>query len=160
MPSFRLLKDARDWFRVLREDEEAWSLDFDSFYFCFMAGIAAGEKKSDVPDSKTAELVDYFPGRYGMRGKLIVAIFLSRELEKYGLTMDDQDKQSVHKMIRKYVDPDARNYLNDLGVRVFNSYAHGGFDVLREWFDDKPRSLATFVRMFKQKLDESIGEVV
>lgn len=160
MPPFRVREDAKIWFRDLRDKEAAWSLDFDAFYFCFMAGIARRQKKK-VSDSETAELVDYFPGKYGPKGKLLVAVFLTRELEKYGLGMNSNNKRDVHSAISKFVSPDARNYLSDLGVREFNAYAHGGLDVLREeWFDDRPRSLDTFVRLYKRKIDEMMAGAV
>jgi hypothetical protein len=38
-------------------------------------------------------------------------------------------------------------------MREFSKYAHGGFEVLSEWFDDRPRSLETFLRAFKRKVD-------
>ncbi|MEZ4706539.1 MAG: hypothetical protein R3A44_05000 [Caldilineaceae bacterium] len=144
---FRLRQDARDWFRDL---QNSFNVDFDIYYFCFMAGIAAG-RKTEIPTAETAELVDYFPDRYRDRGKLMVALFLSKELEELGVAMDE--KKSVNAMIARLTSPDARNHLSDEGMREFNKYAHGGFDVLLDWFDDRPRSLETFLRMFKRQAD-------
>lgn len=144
---FAIRKDARHWFRDIRTD---LALDFDAFYFCFMAGIAMGRKKNVVPD-QTAALVDNFPGPYKNRGRLLVALFLNRELDCLGVTMSE--KKAVHAAIAKLVDPYATNYLNDDGIREFNQYAHGGYDVLLDWFDDRPRSLETFLRGFRRKLD-------
>ncbi|MEV7862837.1 hypothetical protein AB0O86_29425 [Streptomyces hirsutus] len=153
MQPFRLRKDARDWFKALREDD-SFKIDFDVFYFCFIAGIAK-KQKLPVTNEYTAELVPNFPGRYADRGKLLVALFLARELDHLGVTM--HEKKEVHSSIAKLVDPTAPHNLSDEGVKHFNQYAHGGYNVLLEWFaNDRPRSLETFLRTFKQKLDTAL----
>ncbi|WP_266029791.1 hypothetical protein [Brucella intermedia] len=152
MQPFRIRSDARLWFKDLRE--KAFKTDFDSFYFCFMAGITAKRKQS-VPLDETAELVSYFPDRYNARGKLLVGLFLTRELEALGVTM--QDRREVHSTIAQLVTPDAPNFLSDNGVREFNKYAHGGYEQLLDWFDDRPRSLETFLRAYKRRVDAGLS---
>jgi hypothetical protein len=152
MQPFRIRADARTWFKELRE--KSFKTDFDSFYFCFMAGIIAKRKQAMLLDD-TAELVAYFPDRYSGRGKLLVALFLTRELEQLGVTMNE--KAAVHSAIAQLVNPEAPNFLSDDGVREFNKYAHGGYDVLLDWFDDRPRSLETFLRTYKRKVDASLA---
>lgn len=144
---FAIRKDARDWFKDVRSD---LTIDFDAFYFCFIAGITATRKK-DVAAADTAALVENFPGPYKNRGRLLIALFLSRELDYLGVTM--KEKKAVHAAISRLVDPDATNHLSDDGVREFNKYAHGGYDVLLGWFDDRPRSLETFLRAFRRKIE-------
>ena len=155
MLPFRIREDARQWFKELRE--RSFKTDFDSFYFCFMAGITA-KRKVSTPQDQTAELVAYFPDRYSGRGKLLVALFLTRELEQLGVTMSE--KTAVHSAIANLVSPEAPNFLSDDGVREFNKYAYGGFEVLLDWFDDRPRSLESFVRAFKRKVDASANLLI
>ncbi|QKG23902.1 hypothetical protein ACTIVE_5545 [Actinomadura verrucosospora] len=157
MQPFRIRYDARNWFRDLRDKEKAFSTDFDSFYFCFMAGITMSQKKQ-VPVSDTAELIANFPEKYSGRGRLLVGLFLTRELEELGVTMDE--KRAVHRAISSLVSPDAPNYLSDDGVREFNKYAHGGFDVLMDWFDDRPRTIDHFVRAYKRHVDTKLRSLV
>lgn len=145
---FAIRKEARDWFKDIRSDLD---LDFDAFYFCFVAGAAARRKK-DATGAETAALVDNFPGRYKERGRLLVALFLSRELQSLGITI--AEKRTIHSAIARLVDPNALNYLSDEGVREFNKYCHGGYEVLLEWFEYRPQSLETFLRTFKRRLDE------
>ena len=144
---FAIRKEARKWFQDIRDD---LTIDFDAFYFCFIAGFS-GKRKKDVPAGETAALVENFPGPYKNRGRLLVALFLSRELEYLGVAMDE--KKQVHAAISNLVRPEAPNFLSDTGVREFNKYAHGGYDVLLDWFDDRPRSLETFLRSFRRKID-------
>ncbi len=149
---FAIRKEARDWFRDIRSD---LSIDFDAFYFCFMAGVTAMRKK-DVLAAETAPLVENFPGPYRNRGRLLVALFLSRELEYLGVAMNE--KKTVHAAISRLVQPEAPNYLSDDGVREFNKFAHGGYEVLLDWFDDRPRSLETFLRSFQRRVSQLKGE--
>lgn len=152
--SFRIRTDAKEWFKDLREKEKAFRTDFDAYYFCFLAGIAA-RRKTTVPSDETEEFIRYFPDRYSARGKLLVALFLTAELQFQGVAFNE--KQYVHSAISGLVDPTAQHYMTEAGVKEFNRYANGGFDVLVEWFEDKPRSIETFLRMFKIRLDEHLN---
>ncbi|MBY6273347.1 MAG: hypothetical protein CW346_14190 [Bacillaceae bacterium] len=156
MTPFRIRKDAKEWFKDLREKEKAFAIDFDSFYFCFIAGIAS-RRKVTVPVDETAELVDYFPGAYKDRGKLLVSLMLSAELRDQGISMDD--RKSVHTVIADLIRPNSPSLLSEAGVAKFNQYAHGGFEQLVEWFDDRPRYLETFLRHFKRNLDRTLDSV-
>ena len=149
MQPFRLRLDARQWFKDLR-DQGVFKIEFDAFYFCFITGVIARRKES-IPSEETAELVAYFPDRYRSRGKLLVGLFLKSELELLGVSMDE--RLEVHSTIAQLVTPEAPNYLSDEGVGEFNRYAHGGYDQLIEWFEDRPRSLETFLRAFKRRID-------
>ena len=154
---FRVRKDARDWFKDIRSELTApagttSAPDFDVFYFCFIAGITEKRKK-DVPTGETAGLVENFPGPYKSRGRLLVSLFLSKELEYLGVALEE--KKTVHAEISRLVLPEAPNYLSDEGVREFNKYAHGGYEVLLDWFDDRPRALETFLRSFRNKIENA-----
>lgn len=151
---FRIRKRAREWFKDIKSDLKAptgttSAPDFDAFYFCFIAGIAKMRKK-DAPASETAELVDRFPGPYKNRGRLLVGLFLSKELESLGIALTE--KQTVHAEISRLVQPESPNFLSNEGVREFNRYAHGGFDVLQDWFDDRPRALETFLQRYRRNI--------
>lgn len=154
--AFRIRKDARVWFRDIKVHLTAlpgtpMAPDFDAFYFCFIAGIAKMQKK-DITTSETAELVENFPGPYKSRGRLLVGLFLSKELECLGVTLEE--KKTVHAVISRLVQPEAPSYLSDEGVGEFNKYAHGGYDVLLDWFDDRPRALETFLQIFRKKIED------
>ena len=155
---FRIRRDARDWFKGIRRDLTAppgtpSAPDFDAFYFCFIAGIVE-RRKEEATTGDTAELVDNFPGPYRSRGRLLVGLFLSKELEYLGV--DLTEKQTVHAQISRLVQPEAFNFLSDEGVREFNKYAHGGYEVLLDWFDDRPRALEAFVRGFRRRVGDRL----
>ena len=154
MQPFRLRLDARGWFKDLR-DQGVFKVDFDAFYFCFVAGVTARRKES-VPLDQTAELVTYFPDRYASRGKLLVGLFLKSELELLGVSMDE--RREVHSTIGQLVTPEASNFLSDEGVRQFNRYAHGGYEQLIEWFEDRPRSLETFLRGYRHRVESTLKQ--
>lgn len=153
---FRIRKDAKKWFKHIDKDnkEKGFNTDFDILYFCFMAGITA-RRKTDVAQSEATDMIDYFPDRYtGDRGRLLIALFLARELEELGITMSE--KKVVHREISRLISPDSQNYLSSEGLREFNRYVHGGFEVLLDWFNDQPRTLETFLQMYKRKVDVAL----
>ena len=157
---FFIRKKARDWFfqNIWKEFSALPGAknapNFDAFYFCFIAGIVAN-RKTDLPAEETAQLVPEFPEAYKSRGALLVALFLKREIRGQGAMLTEQE--SVHDDISKLVDPGAANMLSDYGAREFNKYSFGGYEVLLEWFDDRPQTLETFLRRFKLKLDEALS---
>lgn len=156
MTPFRIRIDARNWFKNIRED--GFSTDFDSFYICFLVGALSGTRKEDVGTAETAELVDYFPDRFRERGRLLIGIFLTAELNMLGIEM--KEKKIVHNAIAKLVKPESPSYLSDEGVKLFNSYAHGGFDRLLDWFEDKPVRLETFLRELVVCIRDNTGQVL
>jgi hypothetical protein len=163
MPSnpFRFRTTAKsDFFKHIGKDSNGFDLDFDIIYFCFMASMAAGgrkTKKDAVLTKDTEEPVDYFPGRYaGRRSRLLIALFLSKELELFSVDMTE--KSNVHKVISHLVEPDAPSRLSNEGITEFNRYVYGGLDVLYEWYGDAPRSLDAFLRGFKEKSDIALAK--
>ncbi len=156
--SFRIRKIAKKWFKHIDKDsqEKGFNTDFDILYFCFMAGITARpRRKFDVVQNETIEIIDYFPDRYkGDRGRLLVALFLASELEELGIMMNE--KKEVHKEISRLISPDSQTSLSNEGFREFNKYVYGGFEVLLDWFNDQPRSLETFLQMYKRKVDATL----
>ncbi len=155
---FRIGRESKKWFKEIYNKKNkqgikiGLDIDFDILYFCFMAAIAKGQK-IELPQAETNELVDYFPGRFKDKGRLMVALFLSAELRELGVEMNE--KEVVHEAISKLVSPSVPSHLSDEGLREFNKYVYGGYDVLLEWFDYRPQSLETFLMQFKRELDKN-----
>jgi len=143
---FRLRRDAREWFRDIRP---AMALDFDMYHLCFMTGLATG-RKADASHQDTTELVDAFPGVFRSRGRLLVASFLAREVRAHGVTTTD--RAALHRTISGLIDPLSPSHLSDAGMKEFNRYSYGGFDVLTEWFEDRPRAIETFLPTYHSQL--------
>lgn len=148
---FRLRKDTRKWFKNV---ESAFDLDFDMYYLCLMAGLAVG-RKEDIPIGDTTELVDDFPGDYRAKGRLVLSLFLSRELKALGVKLSE--RTTLHSAIHRLVDPLSASHLSDAGLKEMNRYSFGGFEVLTEWFDDQPRTIETFLPLYKRKLDTALS---
>ena len=153
MTPFRLRNDAKKWFKHLRDS--AFNTDFDSFYICFLVGVLTKTRKESVTTTEASELVDYFPDRYRERGRLLVGVFLTTELAVLGIQMTE--KKIVHSAIARLVKPDSPSYLSDEGVKLFCSYAHGGFEKLLDWFSEKPVKLETFLRELTRYIRDNTG---
>jgi hypothetical protein len=152
--AFRLRTEATTFFRHIASHYE---LDFDKYYFCLMAGLAA-KRKADVPTAQTTELVDHFPGEYRSKGRVIVALFLSRELESMGISTSN--RRALDSAIAQLVDPLSPSHLSDLGMRALNHYSYGGYEVITDWFDEEPRVFEVFLPRYKQKLEETLQSVL
>jgi hypothetical protein len=151
--AFRLRKKTREWFSDLERRKE-FALDFDMYYLCLMAGLATGRKMSLANEQEeTTELVSNFPGVYREKGRLIVALFLSRELKAMGV--ETHERAALNRSIAKLVDPEVA-HLSDGGVKEMNKYSYGGFDVLTEWFGEKPHTMETFLPLYKGHLDDAL----
>jgi hypothetical protein len=157
MADFRILKDARPWFKDLYSKEEGLVIDFEIYYFCLMAGLATGKKRSDLTTTDTTELVQHFPGRYKERGKIIVSLFLARYLASLGVTLTD--KKTAHNQISKLISPTSPNYLSDDGMKELNKYAAAGYEEIVGWFEDRPRTLESFLRTFALKIATQVQPI-
>ena len=93
--AFRLRKDTREWFKAI---EPGLDLDFDMFYFCLMAGLAASRKafSNSCGNHGTCRS---FSGRVPLRGRVIVALFLARELDSLGIRFEE--RAVLHQEISK-----------------------------------------------------------
>lgn len=145
---FRLRRDTRSWFRNL---ESSFDLDFDMYHLCLVAGLADG-RKTNVQDDDTTVLVENFPGEYGANGRVIVGFFLSVELEVLGVKR--ADRESLNKTINRLVNPNAPSYLSAEGMRAMNQYSYGGFEVISEWFDDRPRTFGGFFPRYHEEVGQ------
>ena len=150
---FKLLKDAKPWFRDVREE---LSIDFDVYYFCLIAGLAAGRKRLIVKGEDASDLVQDFPGDYRSRGRLLVALLLTRELRSLGINFNE--RTVLHKEISKIIDPLSASHLSAVGLEEMNKYSYGGFDVLTEWFEDRPRFLEVFLPKFVSKVRSALSD--
>jgi hypothetical protein len=139
---FQIRKDARRWFKYLEKD---YDLLFDPYYWCLTAGFASGRRDS-VKSDEVDDFVEYFPGDYKSQGRLLVGLLIHAELRR--LAIDLKERDAVYKVIKEIVDPESLSYMSLDGIKRMNAYAHGGFDVLSEELEERPRSMETFVRSY------------
>ena len=116
-----------------------------------MTGFADGRPEIDG-GHESSDLVDYFPGQYRSRGQLLVAQLIREELRRFKIKLDNQSE--VRRKIRDLILAKSPSYLTDEGVKLMNAYASGGYEVLLEYFDDRPRTLETFIRNYHKCLNE------
>lgn len=147
--AFRIKTEAKNWFKDIRSKYE-----FDYYYLSLMAGLAE-RRKSEVPQSETTEIVQDFPGDYRTRGRIIIALFIRTELEEMGISLTE--RSVLNQNIGRLVDPHSPNRLSNEGEREMNKYANGGFEVLTEWFEDRPRTMEAFLPLYKRKIDAAIA---
>ena len=157
MADFRILKDARTWFKDIYSKDEGFTIDFEVYYFCLMAGLATAQKRIDLTSSDTNELVQHFPGNYKDKGKVIISIFLARHLASLGVTLTD--KKIAHNEISKLISPSSPNYLSEDGMKELNKYAAAGYDQIITWFEERPRTLESFLRIYSLKIEEFTVEI-
>ena len=150
---FHIRSDARPWLKNVVEPLDSPAPAFDVFYLCALAGLATG-RTSDAASANTSELVENFPADYASRGRLIVGLFLTREIKRRGIRL--QEKEPLHRAIAEFVDPRSASQLSDAGVNQLNRYGYGGFEQLLEWFPDKPADLESFLPLFHGKINAAL----
>lgn len=147
---FRLRKDARVWFKSLDSSINSSAKLFELYYFCLCVGLVSGQK-AEASTEETDELVNYYPGEFRSRGRILTAWLISKELESLGISVNERTQ--VHQAIRELVDPQSPSFLSDHGMLQVNRYASGGFEVLTEHIPEPPRALPTFLIRFRQILE-------
>lgn len=149
---FKLRNDAKRWFKKIRDKKDNnFSVEFDSYYFCLISGLLA-ENQIDVASTDSTEFIDYFPDKYKNKGKVLVGLFLSKELKKMGVSFDE--KKQVHAVVSKLIDPESHNHLSEEGMKQFNRYANAGFDELADNID-KPENIEDFLISFDRYIKKN-----
>jgi hypothetical protein len=147
---FQIRKDARKWFKDIEED---YPTLFDLYYLCLMIGFATGRKNSEIENKDVDSFVEYFPGDFRSRGRLLVGLLIYADLRYHSINLDDRGK--VYERVAEMVEPNSPSYMSDKGIRLMNQYAHGGFDALFEYFGgDRPKSIETFVRKYARCISD------
>ncbi len=140
---FRIREDAKKWFKEVRGNRDNnFDTDWDIYYYCLMAGLLS-ENKIDVPN--TIEFHESYTKRYLPRAKLLIGLFLSKEIKKMGVSFDN--KKEINQVISKLIDPLSPNFLKDEGLKEFNKYAHAGYEELCDNME-KPYTLEDFLISF------------
>ena len=145
---FELRQDARKWFKDIEKD---YSTLFDIYYVCLIPGFIKRRRNTEIKSDSVDEITRYFPDAFRSRGKLLVGLLIDTELSRLGI--DLQERTSVYSRISELVIT-TPPYLSDTGVKLMNQYAHGGFDILCERMDERPRSLETFVRKYYRLIQD------
>src|SRR5260221_11489163 len=101
---FRLHNESRKWFKDIQRRLGSAPL-FDMYYFCLLAGLSENRLAAETKDTETSELVDNFPGEYLSRGRLIIALFIKRELRRQGIQLSE--RPAVNRAIGRLVDPNS-----------------------------------------------------
>lgn len=149
---FRLRRDTGSWFRHI---EKKFTLKFDIYQLCLLAGIAS-QRKTDVVNEETTVLVENFPSEYKQHSRLIVALFLATEIRQLGI--QPEERSQLHSEIAKLVNTHSFSLLSTVGMNEINKYSYGGFDTITEWFDEKPHTFEAFIIRYKFKLDQVLHE--
>ena len=150
---FHIRTDARSYLKNVIDRVDSQSPLFEVFYLCALAGLASG-RTADAVSANTSELVENFPSEYANRGRLIVGLFLTREIKRRGIQL--HEKEPLHRAIREFVDPRTPSQLSDAGVLQLNRYGYGGFDQPLEWFPHKPSDLESFLPLFHAKIQATL----
>ncbi|MFD6442625.1 hypothetical protein ACFWDG_23255, partial [Peribacillus sp. NPDC060186] len=68
--------------------------------------------------------------------------------------LDERDL--VHDTIRKFIDTSSISNLSEDGQKEMNKYAFGGIKVLKEEFQEKPRTIELFLIRFSNMFENLI----
>lgn len=147
---FRLHNEAEKWFKDLADNfKRDRAPKFEMYYLCAIAGLATNTL-SEAKDAETNELVDNFPGEFASKGRLIMALFISRELRRQGVVFTE--RTAMNSSIAKLVDPDSPSRLSSEGIKILNQYSNGGLEVMAGWFEERPRKIESFLPLFHRHI--------
>ena len=143
---FELRQDARKWFKAFDKDIGQRNIIlFDLYYYCLIPGFVTKRRNIEIHSDDVDEITRDFPGTFRSRGELLVGLLINTELSRMGIDLNE--RTSVYSKISELV-VTSPPYLSHEGIKRMNQYAHGGFDVLCERMDERPRSMETFVRKY------------
>lgn len=132
MSSFRLSKEARTYYRDIRDRSTTGAFDsvWDEYYLSAMVGIKARRRvpTDDQPPQErefvTDVIEDYSDQRYELYSAMIVA-----EIEREGIPWTEEDE--IRTLMLEILDSTSHTNLTDYGARVLNCYAEQGFKIIQ-----------------------------
>lgn len=150
--AFSIPKKAKGWFQHIQTKKgsnSGFELDFDIYYFCLMSGLAK-PRKEELKSSETTEIIQSFPNEYKNARHLIVALFIKKELERFGVSLTE--RKALDNQLKRLINPTTPTSLSDQGMKELNQYAFGGFKVLLDHFPEPPRTLDSFLVGFHKMI--------
>jgi len=152
MPDFRLREDCRRWFGHISK-RTPFSTLFDSYYLCFLLGVAARHTSNPSKGAEAHAFVATFPRPYDQQQRLLIGLMIDAELVRLGI--EPTDRASVNRIVNEIAGPGG---LTSQGAARMNNYASGGFDLLiEEYREDEPRTAAEFLPRYLRILDAASG---
>jgi hypothetical protein len=143
MASFRIREDAITWLSDVQRTLPGGTI-FDLYYFCAVAGLAAG--RSEELKGASREMVDYFVADYKPVASFILAMLVVAELKKGRISLTEEGE--VREVFRSLIAGSGENGLTDEGMKRLNAYANGGYEYLAEQWEQRPQSAEEFIQTF------------
>ena len=150
---FRIRTDAEDFFRHAIDKKRGLQIKWDAYYLCLMAGVKSNSLDRSLKAADTNGFIEYFPEDYKPHQSLIVATVLDHHLREQ-MKIDYSKKDRINTAMARYTDASEMTWLNAEGIKIFNQYASGGYNVIsQDWLKgDKPRDLETWLPTVIDKL--------
>ena len=148
---FRIHKECIDWFKNLRKLGKYFNTDFDSYYFSFLIGSLANQKKSFITNESN-DLGPYFISKYFNQKNIIIACLIRAEIINKGLDMDK--RKHIEKQLIQILDSNTPADLSNNGYQLMNEFAYGGFIYLNENINTKPNTESAFFASYYNLLDQ------
>lgn len=142
--AFRIGHDCDKWFRHLKS-ENVFNTQFDRYYLCLVAGLAAGRTAQLGPST---EFVNYFVEDYKGAQLSLLAMLIYAEAVRFGVSVTDRD--AARGFLNDYLDPNDPSRLSAKGFSRLNEYAAGGFVFIREQFSEEPHMFLPFIERYTQ----------
>ncbi len=146
--AFRMRQEVEDWFKHISK-KEPLATKFDLYYLCLMMGLATS--RCD-PFQGSTEFVDNFVADYKPVQRLIIGLLMIAEMSLNGIDLKDTIK--TQELINVYIDPTQSSHLREMGFGRLNGYANGGFNVILETLEEKPRQVESFLQWYSQTLSQ------
>ena len=148
--AFRIGDDCEKWFQNLKK-EGVFKTQFDRYYLCLMAGLAAGRTTSLGPST---EFVKNFVDDYKGSQLSLLAMLIYAEAKRYGVSVSDRD--AARSFLNSYLDPNDPSRLSSVGFSRLNEYAAGGFVFIRENFQHEPYQFLPFIEQYTKLIREQV----
>ena len=116
---------------IVPEDNDRASpifkIDFHTFYYSFLVGVAANERADDISDA--TDMFRFFPDHIRPKKNEIIAVLIHTYTKDLGIKLND--KESLKKMVSSLIDVEKKE-LSGEGYKRANQYAYRGFEIISE----------------------------
>jgi len=145
---FKIDKNVERWCYHLINKKGLIKTEFDLFYIFLLVGLGFGRSEKIAPElSKVFTKV--YPKGYEPSREKIASLLLYTDLKTTGF--DTSNKSIVKSKIVELFSSNSQTYLSDIGIEKLNSYANGGYRLIKEKILQAPSDSTNFLIIISEE---------
>lgn len=126
---------------------------FDFWYLLFLIGLGKGRRIAELTDSR--EITREYTESFHKHRHIIAAVVVSADVQ---LSRTPIEHNAIKQNVLNLLTTESPTLLSSDAIRMMNSFAHGGFEVIQSMYEGEPSNGSEFLLWaWKEVLSKSFS---